>query len=74
LDEEVSPIEQPELLIAFDRIKKVSGSRPFHSQDLIQIIEESKTWKEARYSWLRKVRALFRELGLEYPKPKGYDL
>ncbi|WP_127137991.1 nucleotidyl transferase AbiEii/AbiGii toxin family protein [Flagellimonas oceanensis] len=74
LDKETSPIERPELLIAFDEIRKVSGSRPSHSQDLIQIMEESKTWKESRYSWLRKVRALYRELGLEYPKPKGYDL
>jgi len=61
-------------LIAFDEIRKVSGSRPSLSQDLIQITEGSKIWKEARYSWLRKVRALCRVLGLEYPKPKGYDL
>jgi hypothetical protein len=74
LDKETSPIERPELLIAFDEIRKVSGSRPSHSQDLIQITEGSKIWKEARYSWLRKVRALCRVLGLEYPKPKGYDL
>jgi len=74
LDKETSPVEQPELLIAFDQIRKVSGSRPSHSLDLIQIIEGNKTWNEARYSWLKKVRALYRELELEYPKPKGYDL
>jgi len=74
LDDEESPVERPELLIQFDAIKKTSGSRPSHSQDLIQIVAGNKTWREARYSWLRKVRSLYKELGLDYPKPKGYDL
>ncbi len=74
LDKEVSPNENPELLVAFDQRKETSGSRPFHSEDLINIIEGNKTWRVARDSWLRKVRVLFRELGLDYPKPKGYDL
>lgn len=74
LDDEESPVERPELLIEFDAIKKTSGSRPSHSQDLIQIVKGNKSWREARSSWLRKVRDLYKDLGLAYPKPKGYDL
>lgn len=74
LDDEKSPTHFPEFLIKFDEVRKVSGSRPSHSRDRIDIVEGSKTWREARYSWIRKVKELFRELDLPYPKPKGLDL
>lgn len=74
LDKEKSPVYFPELLIKFDEIRKVSGSRPSHSHDRIEIVEGSKTWREARHSWLRKVRSLFSELDIPYPKPRGIDL
>lgn len=73
LDKEESPIDNIELLIEFDSFKKISSSKPNHSNDRIDYIEGSKTWREARYSWLRKVRSLYRELGIPYPKPKGLD-
>ncbi|GAB5476491.1 MAG: hypothetical protein Mars2KO_45900 [Maribacter sp.] len=74
LDKEESPIDKIELLIEFDAPKKTSSSRPNHSNDRIDTIEGSKTWKEARYNWLRKVRSLYRELDISYPKPKGLDI
>ncbi|MCG2459770.1 nucleotidyl transferase AbiEii/AbiGii toxin family protein [Flavobacteriaceae bacterium F89] len=74
LDDEKSPVRYPELLIKFDEIKKTSVSRPSHSHDRVEIMEGGKTWKEARYSWLKKVRGLFRDLDVPYPKPKGLDL
>src|SRR5690606_16517958 len=74
LDKEESPIDNIELLIEFDAFKKVSHSMPNHSNDRIDHIEGGKTWREARYSWLRKVRGLFLELDISYPKPKGLDL
>jgi hypothetical protein len=74
LDKEESPIDNIELLIEFDTFKKVSGSKPNHSNDRIDYVEGSKTWRETRYSWLRKVRGLYRELDIPFPKPKGLDL
>jgi hypothetical protein len=72
LDNGTNPIARIELLIDFDEIRKVSFSRPSRSQDLLQIIEEGKNWKDPRYSRLRKVRASQIELGLEYPRPEDY--
>lgn len=74
LDDEKSPVRFPKLLIKFDEIKKTTISRPSHSHDRIEIMEGGKTWKEARYSWLKKVRVLFQILKVPYPKPKGLDL
>jgi len=74
LDHEKSPVQFPETLLKFDELKNNYTSRPSHSNDRIDILEGSKTWREARFSWLQKVRQLFRELDIPYPKPKGLDL
>lgn len=73
LDEEKSPIINPNLLLSFDNGIKRNQSRPVHSDDSIQNFE-GKTWHSARYSWRTKVRKLFKHLDLDFPKSKPIDL
>jgi Nucleotidyl transferase AbiEii toxin, Type IV TA system len=61
------PTNNPMLLLKFDGNSKVDNSKPFHSNDKINNIEESKTWITARTSWRMKVRKLFRHLNITYP-------
>ncbi|SHM88500.1 hypothetical protein SAMN04488057_104223 [Cyclobacterium lianum] len=68
LNNEISPLTRPELLLEFDN-RKYSKFKPFHSNDRIDIIEGSKSWQEARISWRFKVRKLYQEMGLEFPTP-----
>ncbi len=50
LDNEISPIDKPELLLSFDDSRSNNRSRPFHLQDRIDIIPNSKSWQAARIS------------------------
>lgn len=61
------PTQNPKLLLKFDSNSKIDNSKPFHSNDKINNIKESKTWITARTSWRMKVRKLFRHLRIEYP-------
>lgn len=74
LDNETSPIDKPELLLEFDNVKASKNNQPSHSNDRIDLVDNSKTWIEARISWRSKVRQLFNHLGKEFPKPKGIDI
>jgi hypothetical protein len=74
LDDEVSPIDNPELLLEFDSVASNSNSRPFHSHDRIDLVEGSKSWNLARTEWRSKVRQLFNNLGKGFPGPKGIDI
>lgn len=67
LDKEVSPIENPDLLLKFEDAVKGSASRPGHSNPRIEVIEGQKSWLSARSSWRRKVRAYFRTINREFP-------
>ncbi|GAA4272406.1 nucleotidyl transferase AbiEii/AbiGii toxin family protein [Aquimarina gracilis] len=67
LDNEVSPIDKPELLLSFDDSRSNNRSRPFHLQDRIDIIPNSKSWQAARISWRSKVRQLFNHLDIKFP-------
>jgi hypothetical protein len=67
LDEEVSPITNPLLLLNFDEKIAITKTKPIHSHDNIVINEGAKTWIKARSSWRMKVRKLFRYLDIEYP-------
>lgn len=71
LDVEKDVLEHPELLLEFDEPQHSKSHRPFHTHDRIDIVEGSKTWTEARISWRMKVRKLFSDLGIDFPKPKG---
>lgn len=73
LDKNESVIENIDLLIEFDNTLGSSKS-PTHSHDNIKIVEENKTWFQAKISWKSKVRELFRYLGKDFPGPKGIDI
>lgn len=73
LDEENSPINNPNLLLSFDVEIDLNQSRPIHSDDSIQKFE-GKDWHNARYSWRTKVRGLFRHLDLPFPSSKPTDV
>lgn len=71
LDNEISPIEKPELLLEFDKGQLSRQNRPSHSSDRIELLETSKSWQLARLSWRSKVRQLFSYLGKDFPNPTG---
>lgn len=71
LDDEKNPLEDLNLLLAFDEIKYSElPSRPSHSNDHIKITTNSKTWPAAKASWRRKVRDVMREKGVVLPPVK----
>jgi hypothetical protein len=74
LDNEISPVDKPELLLEFDSIASNSDLRPFHSHDRIELVEGSKSWILARMEWRSKVRQLFNYLEKNFPSPKGIDI
>ncbi len=71
LDREHSPIEDINLLLAFDDVDYTTlPRRPNHSHDLIDILPSSKNWRSARSSWRRKVINLMRLRGIQPPPIK----
>jgi len=71
LDREHSPVEDINLLLAFDEVDYTAlPRRPNHSHDLIDILPSSKNWRLARSSWRRKVINLMRLRGMEPPSIK----
>ncbi|MDR6846813.1 nucleotidyl transferase AbiEii/AbiGii toxin family protein [Flavobacterium granuli] len=74
LDNEISPIDKPELLLEFDKAQSSKNNKPSHSNDRIELLESSKPWQMARLSWRSKVRQLFAHLGKDFPKPLGVKI
>ncbi|MEO9013238.1 MAG: nucleotidyl transferase AbiEii/AbiGii toxin family protein [Ginsengibacter sp.] len=71
LDEEKSPVDDLNLLLAFDDINYSEiPYRPSHSNDKIEITTNAKLWKVAKASWRRKVRELMNEKGFPLPSVK----
>jgi hypothetical protein len=66
-DGELSPVDNPDLLLKFEEPIKGSLSRPGHSNPRIDFIEEGKNWAVARSSWRRKVRAYFASIDKDFP-------
>ena len=75
LDGEISPLDQPLSLLKFDN-GDIQGrkSRPHHSQNRVDIIENQKSWPVARSSWRKKVRTLFNQLNIKFPDPSSSDV
>lgn len=71
LDNEINPINKPELLLEFDSVKISKQNRPSHSSDRIEVLESSKSWQLARLNWRSKVRELYNHLGKDFPAPTG---
>ena len=75
LNNSLSPTKDISLLLAFDKLNyQSSNSKPNHSDDNLLLLSESKNWFKARASWRKKVRQLYNELGMKFPKPKGIDV
>lgn len=66
LDDEVSPLENLDLLLAYDRNKKGSG-KVFHTHDRIDLIEDSKSWPVANINWKTKLRKLYKSENKDFP-------
>lgn len=74
LDIEKDVLNEPELLLEFDKSQQSKTSRPLHTHDRIEIIDGNKTWISARLSWRNKVRKLFSDLNRDFPKLKGKSI
>lgn len=71
LDDEVSPLEDINLLLSFDEINYAElPSLPSHSNDNLEITEGFKSWIMARASWRRKVKEYMRQKGITPPPVK----
>ncbi len=71
LDDEVSPLDDLNLLLSFDEIDYTElPTRPSHSNDTIEIMEGYKSWIMARASWRRKVKDFMRQQGVTPPPVK----
>ncbi|WP_416441253.1 nucleotidyl transferase AbiEii/AbiGii toxin family protein [Leeuwenhoekiella sp. A16] len=66
LDDEESPIDNLDLLLAFDRNRKEPG-KVFHSHDRIDVVEGSKSWALARINWRSKLRKLYKSENKNFP-------
>jgi len=75
LDGETNPLDQPLTLLKFDE-GDVQGrkSRPHHSQNRVDILQDQKSWPVARSSWRKKVRTLFDELNIKFPDPSSSNV
>ncbi len=67
LDEDPDPIDNPHLLLLFDK-RMATKQKMRHSHDNILNIDGSKSWREASIYWRMKVRRLYASIGVEYPK------
>jgi len=71
LDGPPNPVASPQILLAFDeKDYKTVKSRPHHSNDLLDIVENGKNYTVARASWRRKVREYLRDKGISMPDVK----
>lgn len=69
LDRGENPIDNPLSLLKFDRPKDSAAryGRPFHSNDKLDILNGNISYVETRIEWKAKIRALFRQLDIQYP-------
>jgi hypothetical protein len=61
LDQQKNPLDDVRVLLAFDDANfKASDTQHTHSTDMIDTLENGKTWFLARSGWRRKVRGVIR--------------
>lgn len=69
IDDDENPLEDVALLLAFDKEDYARRDRrPNHTHDNIDILEGSKSWREARRSWMGKVKDYMQANNLELPR------
>lgn len=68
LDDEGNPLDDVALLLAFDKENYTNRDRrPNHTHDNIDIVDGSKSWRDARRSWMGKVKDYMKANNLELP-------
>ena len=67
LDKNPDPIDNPYLLLLFDK-RMAAKQKMRHTHDNILNIEGSKSWRLASINYRMKVRELYRNLDVVYPK------
>ena len=67
LDGEISPIENPLLLLKFEETALVSQSRPGHAEHRVVPMKTQKNWQVARSSYRSKIRKYFGQKGIDFP-------
>ena len=67
LDKDPDPVDNPLLLLLFDKRLEISKQKTRHTHDNILNIEGSKSWHLASIHWRMKVRRLYKHLNIEYP-------
>lgn len=70
LDKQLSPIDNPQLLLRFDNVSN-SANLPSHTHDNIHIVEGGKIWAVSKIAWRSKVRSLYSHLGIRFPQQRG---
>ena len=70
LEKNVSPIDNPHLLLKFDGIPS-SSNFPSHTHDNIHIVQGGKIWNVSKISWRSKVRSLYSHLNIRFPQQRG---
>ncbi|MFC0513683.1 hypothetical protein ACFFGT_05715 [Mucilaginibacter angelicae] len=73
LDGEESPVDDPNLLLKFDKPTEQPSFRPCHSNPRVEIMTGHKNWLSARSSWRLKVRRYFREIGQYNSLLRGFQ-
>jgi len=59
LDLQKNPLNDIDVLLAFEKTDyQTSGTRHTHSTDRLDILENSKTWLETKFSWRKKIKNL----------------
>lgn len=67
MDGEVSPVDDPQLLLKFEEVAQVHQSRPKHGDNRVLPLQGSKNWIAARSSYRRKIRDYFRQNDIPFP-------
>ena len=71
LDDEASPVDNIALLLAFDNENYTNRDRrPNHTHDNIDILDTSTSFRDARRSWMTKVKDYMRANDQELPPVK----
>lgn len=72
LDGHQNPIDDPNLLLKFEKVTLFSKDRPSHSTDRLDPMPGEKNWLAARSSWRRKVRSYFNTIGHDFPSLNSF--
>lgn len=70
LDKGKTVLDDPLLLLLFDRNYKVGKDKMMHSHDNIVTVEDAVSWQVARMQWRTRLRSLCNYLNIEFPSAR----